>query len=388
MSEKPENFEKWFTDNNPGIFTFGEFFDGNKPPFVSLGILLQLENRNLKPFTKDALEFLQTNESAIELNWGFRAYSQFQDLLGLSLNDNSRMWNRHYCYYESIVYLRESIAAWLDQNVLAAMVLIRPFLELSIYHLYWYIKCEHDGYRDYYLWLEGKKGKTPFQNQLDFIFDNLPTKDFVSPKRLEKTKEILNQCYKSACIYNHTPKLDESIMSLGDGAGRASFYLFSYYLTSLNLVIRQLIYLYILCYPMSLFPVDRYKKWGYGGTVGLFFDFANFAVLKEYVGSENLKKMKPDFQKFQEVKDLLSWFEGQPNLNKMELEKTWQEFVSDKPNISKNKHAHIKEHRLAMFKAEFRGLGWFTNYFHEPPKSEDEISDEKLEKIMKHINNW
>jgi hypothetical protein len=388
MNENLENFEKWFGDCNSGIFTFGEYFDGTKPSYVPFGILLQLENNNLKPFTRDALEFLKNDNSAIELNWGFRAYSQFQDLLGLSMNDDSPMWNRHYCYYESLVYLRESVVAWLDQNVLAAMVLIRPFIELSIFHLYWYLKCEHDDYADYYLWLEGKKGKPPFKNQLDFVFDNIPTKDFVSPKKLEKIKEIINKSYKSACTYNHTPKIDESIMSLGGGAGRISFYLFFYYIASLNLVIRQLIYLYVLCYPMALFPVDRYKKWGYGGPVGLFFDFANFAVIKEYLGFENLQKMKADFQKLTEVKGLLSWFEGQRNLNRAEIEKTWQEFVSDKPSISKNKYANIKEHRLAMFKAEFRALGWFTNYFHEPPQNDDEISDEMLDRIIKRINNW
>src|SRR5688572_27674691 len=130
-----ENFEKWFTDDNPEFFSFGEYFDGNTPSYASFQVLLQLANENLKPFTKDALEFLKSDNSAVELNWGFRAYSQFQDLFGLTINDQSRVWNRHYCYYESLVYLRESIAAWLDQNVLAAMTLVRPFVELSILHL-------------------------------------------------------------------------------------------------------------------------------------------------------------------------------------------------------------------------------------------------------------
>lgn len=388
MSENIENFEKWFTDDSPKFFAFGEYFDGNTPPYVSFQVLLQLAN--LKPFTKDALEFLKNDESAIELNWGFRAYSQFQDLLALTINDDNRLWNRHYCYYESLVYLRESITAWLDQNILAAMALIRPFLELSIFHLYWYLRCEHDKYDDYYLWLEGKKGKPPFKNQLDFVFDNLPTKDIVAPEQLEKIKEILNKSYKSASTYNHTPKIDESIVSLGGGAGKVSFYLFFSYIVNLNMVLRQLTYLYILVYPMALFPVDRYKKWGYGGPVGSYFDLANFAVIKEYLGLDNLDKMKTDFPKLEEVKSLLSWFEAQPDLSETEIEKTWQEFIRDIPNsdVNAKEHANIKEHRLAIFKAQFRGLGWFANYFHEPPKNDDEISDEMLEKIMKRMNNW
>jgi len=151
MNENTEKFERWFTDGDPNFFAFGEYFDGSTPPFASFQILLQLDNENLKPFTKDALEFLKNDKSAIELNWGFRAYSQFQDLLGLTMSNDSPVWNRHYCYYESLVYLRESITAWLDQNVLAAMALIRPFLELSIFHLYWYLRCEHNEYTDFYL---------------------------------------------------------------------------------------------------------------------------------------------------------------------------------------------------------------------------------------------
>jgi hypothetical protein len=131
MGQVLENFARWFTDN-PTFFGFGEYFDGDTPPDIPFQVLLPLENGNLKPFTKDALQFLQTNESVNELNWGFRAYSQFQDILGLSLQDDSPLWNRHYCYYESLVYLKESIAAWLDQNILAAMTLIRPFVFANI----------------------------------------------------------------------------------------------------------------------------------------------------------------------------------------------------------------------------------------------------------------
>jgi hypothetical protein len=59
MSENLENFEKWFNDGNSGIFIFGDFFDGKKTLYVPFRVLLQLETENLKPFTRDALEFLK-----------------------------------------------------------------------------------------------------------------------------------------------------------------------------------------------------------------------------------------------------------------------------------------------------------------------------------------
>lgn len=36
------------------------------------------------------------------------------------------MENRHYCYYESLVYLRESASCWMSGNTLAAVTLLRP----------------------------------------------------------------------------------------------------------------------------------------------------------------------------------------------------------------------------------------------------------------------
>lgn len=232
--------------------------------------------------------------------------------------------------------------------------------------------------------MKAKRVSHRLKNQLDFVFENLPTKDFVSPKQLEKVKTILNNSYNGASTYNHTPKIDELIVSLGGGTGKVSSYLFFFHMASLSLILRQLTYLYILAYPMSLFPIDRYKKWGYGGPVGLFFDFANFAIIKEFLGGDNLQKMKTDFQRLQEVKDLSSWYEEQLDLTEFEIENTWQEFIKDKPNSDVDGRGH----RTAIFTAHSRGVGWFVNYFHEPMKSHDEISDEMLEKVIKRINNW
>ena len=95
MSENRENFEKWFTDDLT-FFSVGEYFDDDNPPDISFQSLLGLEKENLKPFAKDALEFLKNDETANELKWGFRAYSQFQDLLGFSVQDDTPLWNRHY----------------------------------------------------------------------------------------------------------------------------------------------------------------------------------------------------------------------------------------------------------------------------------------------------
>jgi hypothetical protein len=69
--------------------------------------MLDIDWNNLKPFTKDALIALEGVESFIQLKDGIRAYTQFQDILDIVITQDETpiLWNRHYCYFESLVYL-------------------------------------------------------------------------------------------------------------------------------------------------------------------------------------------------------------------------------------------------------------------------------------------
>jgi hypothetical protein len=283
----------WFSEFDPkGFGAVGEYFEG-APPDVSLAQLLDFDSKNLKPFSRDLLDIdnLPQNFSAsfAELRWGIRAYLQFQDVLNYTFTidanmkssikfDASTFFNRHYCYYESLVYLRESVVSWLDRNVLAALTLLRPFLELSIFHLYWYLTSESENYKSYYEWLksEGSKGKPGLTKAIGVVFDKLPTKGWVEGKRLDELKQVIKNLYRGLCAYNHTPKLDESIAAKSGGLGNVAYESFLYALYTTNILLRQIVYLFILAYPMSMFPVAGYKKWGFSGPVGSFFDRCNF----------------------------------------------------------------------------------------------------------------
>jgi hypothetical protein len=263
--------------------------------------------------------------------------------------------------------------------------LLRPFLELSVLHLYWYLHCETTDYQDFYLWLDGKKGKPPFKNQLDFIFANLPSRSVVAPQRIKKLQQLLQNIYKSTSAYNHSPKIDESVVSLGGGIGQVSIGSYFYYVAGANLLIRQLVYLYILAYPMAVFPVDRYRKWGCGGPVGLFFDHNNFALIKAYLGSENVAQLQLKLAKLQEIAERLEWFEAQPNLTAQEMDSQWAEFQELN---QLGAEATDKGHRIAIQKAHNRAFGWFANYLHVLPDPNEQVSDETFERIMKQIRNW
>ncbi len=383
MTDKDE-FVKKFTTGAITYFSHGEYFDGDTPPDTPLTTILGLSGEDLKPFTVQALQFFEDHESVKELKQGFQAYLQFQDILGVALHNNSPMENRHYCYYESLVYLRESVVSWLDKNVLAALTLLRPFLELSVMHLYWYLRCEQTGYEPFYKWLQNEKGKPPFKNQLEYVFSNILSQKIVRPERIKRIREVLEKVYGGSSTYNHTPKVDESIVGINRGTGNISLESFFFYIASVNIVLRQVVYLYVLVYPLCLFPVDRYRRWAFGGPLGVFFDENNGAVLTAYLGKENVEKLRDEIKKSPTVTSTLEWFEGHPELTDTEIENEWN-------NLQKSEKQQLElpdlRQRIAYHKARMRAIGWAMNYVHVPFDA-DSIPDEAVERISDMLKKW
>lgn len=381
------NYQKssrWFSKDR-AYFAVGEYASGEDVPPLSFTELLGLQAEEFKRFTNDLLEFFKDQEDLTKLSSGIRAYSQFQDILAIVADGQNPMLYRHHCYYESLVYLRESVVSWLDGNILAALALLRPFLESSLLHLYWYLRSENRGYSDFYAWLDGKKDKPPTKNQFDFVFSNLPCKDVLPQKKIERRKRLLYKAYKGLCTYNHTPKVEESIINLGNGVGIASADGLLYYLLAANLVLRQIVYLYTLAYPISLFPVDRYSRWGFtGGTIGLYFDKTNYLILQAYLGKENIEKMREDFRQLSEISDQIAWFESHEMLTDEEIEKDWENFVNSTKTNQEAEHMSL---RIAMYKVFNRASGWALNYI-PFRQEEEEPSDEIIDRFMHSLENW
>ena len=396
MDDELQNFLKWFKP--PAYVSFAEYFGGLTPPDTSLSLLLGLDKENLKPFTKDALEFLKNNEDYKSLRNGVRAYFQFQDILDITLSDTidnlnrGYLYNRHYCYYESMVYLRESIVSWLDGNVLSALTLLRPFMELAILHIYWYIRSETKGYKAYYQWFKGdKQKKPPFRNQVDFIFSNLKENLHIEPKRLLQVKETLLNAFGGLSSYNHTPQIYESMTGISRSTNNLSYDTFYYFLPHINLLLKQIVYLYVLAYPMSLFPIDKVKKWGFGGPVGIFADEMNYISLKYYLGEENISKLKESFSKLEDIKTKLDWYYGFPDLSPLEIEADWKKFLTDtNPNETSVQIRNVSDlgNRIAIHKAQFRALNWHMNYQHSEVDIDEIVSDQTLERMLKRFNDW
>lgn len=393
-----EMLSKWFNKDRREFVAYGEYGEG-LPSDVPLAGLLNLNQEDLKPFTKELLDLSQQSQwlqsQLSDLSRGINALFQFQDILDITLDVvvTTDLVNRHYTYYESLVYLRESVTSWLDRNVLAGLTLLRPFLELSIFHVYWHVRGKHESYKVYYDWLKQGKGKPRFQTALDYIFNNLPARGWVNEERLQELKMTIQNAYKALCAYNHTPQMDESIAAKSGSLGNLALESFYYCLVLTNLLLRQVTYLFILTYPMSLFPVEKHIKWAFSGPVGLFFDKVNYAVLETYIGLENVAILKQSLSLAPEVKSLREWFENLPSLTPEEIDADWERLKKEDPNLNKGIPSIDKSNvrhlyaRLALMKSHSRALGWALNYVTDETR-DDEISDEVVDKLRKRIRTW
>ncbi len=391
-----EWLDKWFYEGgNRPITAVGEYFDG-EPPDMPLTVMLNIDPEDVKPF---ALEFMRSasDESGLgseltDLRWGLRAYLQFQDILPIGFDvgnyptpgvfESERRQN--YCYYESLVYLRESVVSWLDRNVLASLALLRPFLELAVSQSYWSLNCAGGGLETYHKWLKGDKDRPHFGKALDDVFRTMPARLSVPERRMSHLKETIRSFYKALCAYEHVPRLDDSVAAKGRGLGNTAYESFCYALYITNICLHQVLFLYVLAYPMSLFPVERHRKWAFGGPVGLFFDRCNYAIVERYIGPRNASALKRSLASMTCVKELLQWYGGFPDLTDDQIEADWQRVVTDtmvKPV------ARTLAERLTQFKAHHRAIGWLMNY-ESAPEPDDDLSDEEAERRARQVRTW
>jgi hypothetical protein len=302
-------------------------------------------------------------------------------MLDISRESGVPVFNRHYCYYESLVYLRESIVSWLDGNVLAATTLLRPFMELAVLHLYWYSRSRIEGYGPYYEWLAGNIAKPPFRNQVDYIFDHLPIKACFDEGELDTVRSSLTEIYRWGCIYNHTPKVEESLFHIARGSGAKGrtrqdlVVALAYYPLVCAPLLQEVLCTFLLAYPMALFPVERYAKWGFAsGPVGTFIDITDGTILREALGRKRFEAIKSKVKHSSEIKEKLDWFAEEPNLSEEELGNSWSDFQrSNNVDLSHMdaRMANSWAARVSMTKSCLRALGWAMNYMEDPPNVED-----------------
>ena len=389
-----ERFKKWFPEQREYLSIVRDPDYQGSPDSILLTIL-GISRKNLKPYTEDLFSLFRENQEFSELVSGIQGYIEFQDILDISINAEldfkprtaaeilrMHVWNRHYCFYESLFYLRDSISSWLDGNLLASLALLRPFLELSVLHIYRHVTADKNGHEKHLEWVHGKKNKPNFHAMVDLSVERIEAAEFCNTERLNLLKESLKKAFKNLCAYNHSPQLDESISTMSKGNLAISAESVLFYLVVASFVLRQVIYLFVLAYPTSLFPVDKYKKWGVSPPVGLYFDEYNYAAIREFLGEGNLETLKLQLENCDDVVDLMSFYNSCEDLPDETLNELWANFRKQ-TKMQMNSSITDRKKRILLSKAVIRAINWGSSYTEKD--NEGRMDNDTLDSLM---NSW
>jgi hypothetical protein len=267
---------------------------------------------------------------------------------------------------------------------LAALALARPFLELAVTHVYWKTKGDASGYADYYQWLNGERKKPPFRNMLEWALTHLPSNSQVRGKRLDQLQGGLLEMYRRACAYHHTPAPNESVVTLGGGLTEATVYPFMLGLTQWMILLREVVHLFVLTYPMSLFPLPVHERCGFYPPVGVFADETTSAIVARFLSPNAVGELKRRLNGSEVVRERLDYFAQLPVRSTADLERAWQEY---------REQARIEDDvpdlpgRLTRVKSFSRAMGWTVNYLHGPQLNED-ISDDAVDAGLSLLRDW
>ena len=388
---KFERFKKWFPEQREYLSIVRDPDCQGSPDRILLTII-GISRKNLKPYTEDLFSLFRDNQEFSELVNGIQAYLEFQDILDISINAQldfkprtaaeilrMHVWNRHYCFHESLLYLRDSISSWLDGNMLASLALLRPFLELSVLHIYRHVTADKNGHEKHLEWVHGKKNKPNFHAMVDLSIEHMAAAEFCNTERLNLLKESLKKAFKSLCAYNHSPQLDESISTMNKGNLSISAESVLFYLVVASSVLRQVIFLFVLAYPTSLFPVDKYRKWGVSPPVGLYFDEYNYAAIGEFLGAENIEALKLQLENCDDVVDLMSFYNSCEDLPEETLNELWADFC-EQTKMQMNTGITDRKARILLSKAVIRALNWGSSYTEKD--IEGRMNNDTLESLM------
>ena len=151
-----------------------------------------------------------------------------------------------------------------------------------------------------------------------------------------------------------------------------------YWAHSSSIVLQSILWLYVISYPMCLFPVDVVKKFGYNWPMGVFFDNSNSKILERALGHNDYIAFQNDLKNHPDVEEKKEFYNSSSLKNKENIEESWNDL---KDNNWENFHS--KEERIAILKCKFRAISWALSYL-TPPKDFSEIDlDESTLKYSK-----
>lgn len=304
----------------------------------SLKNALFINDYELNQIGKSTLELFDDSllkELHSDMSWLIQSIWEFQDLQSGRVFINPIWMKQGYCFFESVNVLRDSILVGLNSYYHVSISGLRSAFELILLHSYWESnKDSEDDLTSFSDWIEGKVSKLPFKT----LLKNLELR-FALPPFLELPKR-LGIVYGKLCSYAHTPIISESFTRMKQSnLPTINKSTLRYWMNLYNETLRCLLDLLIVCYPMSLFPVNLLKKFGFNPPAGLFFDEQNCRPLKQVVGIEEFERYRDWFftNNFN-ISGLLDWFNGNKNLSIKEVKDTWSKDERHTKEYKKLKH--------------------------------------------------
>ncbi len=378
----------------PGGFkAYGEYFIG-RPKTTDLRTVLGVTDDQLTPNARYILKSRQLRTAVNRVSWAVRAYLQFQDLQSVTLPSASGanvpqgdILNQSYCYYESLAYLRESATCWVNGQLISALTLLRPMMELAVLHVYWKTAGSTEAAR-FSDWLRTGNGKPGFSRSLGKALENLSVDGLVGKDSRSRLYKLMMNGYRTLSQHVHGPFLTESLSATAHTLGGYDLENFLLYSILVETVMTHLVYIYILLYPMILFPVESHLRFGFAPPDGLFCDPRSGSVVTHFVGFRNVRALRKILRKSVIVQGALGFLDSTPIATREEVDHSWSEFCVQIGLKEKEQHLSDDRARLALAKSVMRTMHWMANYTSQFHAVEVPVSDQAVDEYHRTLRSW
>ncbi|MBU1208856.1 MAG: hypothetical protein KKH04_18340 [Proteobacteria bacterium] len=296
--------------------------------------------------------------------WTSFAIQEFQDLQAMPLPKSGKFFNVNYMFFESLSALRESILTGLNGQLHASFAVLRSSCELLTFHYWWKDHLQFaDSYDPFYDWLFGSQKGPRFSKVIDDTFRKIDLPPLCT------NKETFLSVYGKLCSYAHKPLITEAITTMrGGNIPVVSHELLYFWLDLLERAQRAMLDLAICRSPQALFPVDLNRKFGFNPPIGVLFDKYSFISVERALGPEALNSYRAHFQCRTPPRDILDWYESQPDITAEQILASW----SDETPLG-NEDLPFDERVSggnALLKAKVRASQRAFAYMHDSPSIE------------------
>ena len=314
---------KRLIDQPENKIRFDVFYSNRVDEPMGLLQSLGIEEEMLSDQAKEAIaaisEMVETDSSSWNaFLWRLTAFSRIQEIFDMKAFKNEgglEFAEQYYFYFESRILLSESVLAGLNGLYNSSDHLLRPFLEFSILQNYYYRIIDKAG--DYnsitaYFksarnpsWSTSLKGCLPNDRLSKLV-------KFRLQKALGGLSDTVNHPYNPSFSHRHHRKAN-----LGHSLEGLFFW------HKIDLVVLTSLWTYYINFPLLFHPVEKMRKFGYEGQIGVVIDKNLGEVIRKSLSESDYKEFHEYSAKQEKTKGILEWFSGLPNLSDEKIKAAW-----------------------------------------------------------------